>query len=193
MTFPPISFVCLFVCLALQLSQNILNAILALAHNPTSSHQCATTCESEQIEFTLTNPSKKSRDQLYRLLGAVIKQLCTPGVPQSVLPPKPIAPDAFEDEHSSEGLRGRILYVQIHTWWHLSARMLDSESELWTEDAPGWRSEDSRTAVKLCFHKSSAAQFPTNPTEFILTNPLICVLRSLHLESDILSPRCHRV
>ena len=123
----------------------------------------------------------------------MIKQLCTPGVPQSVLPPKPIAPDAFEDEHSSEGLRGRILYVQIHTWWHLSARMLDSESELWTEDAPGWRSEDSRTAVKLCFHKSSAAQFPTNPTEFILTNPLICVLRSLHLESDILSPRCHRV
>ena len=51
-------------------------------------------------------------------------------------------------------------FVQIHTWWHIGARVGGSELELWREDALGWHSENSMTAVKLRLLKSTAAQFP---------------------------------
>ena len=72
-------------------------------------------------------------------------------------------PSASAGEHRSGSLREWILSLQIHTWWHGGVRMLDSELELWREDAPGWRSKDSRTAVKLCSLKSTAVQFPEDP------------------------------
>ena len=112
---------------------------------------------------------------------APIKQLCTSGVPQIVLSPKPIAPNRWE------GLQG-----WIHTRWHLGVRMSDSECKLRRAQIGGFVRVNSVgfvgnwAAVNLWKRSFTAA------LESSERHPGASSVQSSDSEPNILALRCHQ-